>query len=409
MAACRLDVPPPRCSLGADRCQHMTIEGMGSASAPSVRKSCAPPLRRPSGVKDVPTPIPSTATDAVGRCRMRTRSRRANGVCDSSFCVCPSKAMVSSRKRLSSASCLGESAYASAAPLPSHRHSSSGSRTSFPSLLSIVIMSSLPSSSSCATSTTCAPPCRLRPQHRQRHWFCTLRATSDGSNAAGPIAAMLDGQALDDDDGEGKTQEREEQGNNDQRRMTAEEEEDKRDVESILLVVEKLKAKRDMTMNEIRLTIMIEDPRVAAEREEMWVESDVPREEVADALLDVCEGRPVERSVLRALAREMREWPDLEDDEAAGGGGDGTTSGQQRGGVSPYAAITDTGIDPAVAQRVARREFDEAANVGATEETKELGDILPPWVGYGFLYTLSSVPIIIVVVVVAVLFVNSLQ
>eukprot|EP00244_Chara_vulgaris_P003082 TRINITY_DN1551_c0_g1_i5.p1 TRINITY_DN1551_c0_g1~~TRINITY_DN1551_c0_g1_i5.p1 ORF type:complete len:191 (+),score=51.12 TRINITY_DN1551_c0_g1_i5:244-816(+) len=186
--------------------------------------------------------------------------------------------------------------------------------------------------------------------------------------------------------------------------------EDKRDVENILRMVEKLKVKRDMTVNEIRLTIMIEDPRVAAERAEMAIENEIPREEMADALLEVCEGRPVERRVLRGLAKEMVEWPDLDDDEEVGGG-EGTTSGgkQKSAGVSPYAAITDTGIDPVVAQRVARQEFDEAANVGPSEETKELGDILPPWVGYGFLYTLSSVPFIIVVVVVAVLFVNSLQ
>lgn len=43
------------------------------------------------------------------------------------------------------------------------------------------------------------------------------------------------------------------------------------------------------------------------------------------------------------------------------------------------------------------------------EEKESLADMLPDWVGYGFLYGVSAVPVIIALSAVAVLFYNSLQ
>ncbi|KAH9316452.1 hypothetical protein KI387_025079, partial [Taxus chinensis] len=53
-------------------------------------------------------------------------------------------------------------------------------------------------------------------------------------------------------------------------------------------VVQLLKEKRDMTFNEVRLTIMIEDPREAEQKRQLGVEDDrgCTREDMAEALLD---------------------------------------------------------------------------------------------------------------------------
>ena len=44
-----------------------------------------------------------------------------------------------------------------------------------------------------------------------------------------------------------------------------------------------------------------------------------------------------------------------------------------------------------------------------SEKPQGIADLLPDWVGYGFLYGLSGLPVIIGVLVVAVLFFNSLK
>ena len=44
-----------------------------------------------------------------------------------------------------------------------------------------------------------------------------------------------------------------------------------------------------------------------------------------------------------------------------------------------------------------------------SEAPQGLTDLLPEWVGYGFLYGLSALPVIIGILVVAVLFFNSLK
>lgn len=79
-----------------------------------------------------------------------------------------------------------------------------------------------------------------------------------------------------------------------------------------------LKQKRDMTLNEVRLTVAIEDPR-AKERRLMGMEvsSGVSRDDMANALMEVSEGRlPQDRIALRELYNEMIEWPFLDTEES---------------------------------------------------------------------------------------------
>jgi hypothetical protein len=87
----------------------------------------------------------------------------------------------------------------------------------------------------------------------------------------------------------------------------------------IVNVLKLLKKDRDMGVNEIRLTLAIEDPR-ARDRRKLGVEdaSGVSRDEIAAALMEVAEGKvPSDRIALRELHNEMMDWPGL-DSQAPG-------------------------------------------------------------------------------------------
>ena len=90
----------------------------------------------------------------------------------------------------------------------------------------------------------------------------------------------------------------------------------------IVQVMKSLKQNRDMTVNEIRLTISIEDPR-AREQRLMGIEDSrgVSRDEMAEALMEVAEGKiPKDRIALRELHKEMINWPflDMEGSDPSG-------------------------------------------------------------------------------------------
>ena len=92
----------------------------------------------------------------------------------------------------------------------------------------------------------------------------------------------------------------------------------------IVSVLKLLKQNRDMSVNEARLVIAIEDPR-AKERRMMGVEdsSGVSRDEMAEALMEVAEGKiPADRIALRELHREMIDWPFLDPEEGGASQGE---------------------------------------------------------------------------------------
>ncbi|KAJ7556664.1 hypothetical protein O6H91_05G092600 [Diphasiastrum complanatum] len=156
-------------------------------------------------------------------------------------------------------------------------------------------------------------------------------------------------------------------------------------------------------MKEVKLTIVIEDPREVERRRQLGIEDErgCSRDDMANALVDVYEGRiPKDRAVLRELAKEMTAWPRLEDD------GPLERSGPKQ---SLYAKVTDVGVDPAVASQRARVDWDAAAEINPGEGDKDFGETLPPVVGFSLLYLVSVLPIAIGIVVVLILFVNSLQ
>lgn len=179
------------------------------------------------------------------------------------------------------------------------------------------------------------------------------------------------------------------------------EEEDQENVRQILRVLDILKKKRDMPFNEVRLTVMIEDPREVERRKRLGIEDErgCSREDLGAALLDVYEGRiPSDRVVLRELTKDMLNWPNLEDE----------LEEETNRSQSPYARVTETGVDPRVAAKRSTVDWDAAADIMPGQEDKDAVNV-PPALGFGVLYIVTAIPIFIGISVVAILFFNSLR
>ncbi|XP_077242777.1 death domain associated protein [Tasmannia lanceolata] len=170
-------------------------------------------------------------------------------------------------------------------------------------------------------------------------------------------------------------------------------------VAQIQRVLELLRKNRDMIFSEVKLTIEIEDPRDAERKRLLGIDdsNDVTREDLGAALEDVNEGRiPKNRVALRMLAEEMINWPNLE-----------VEAPKSKPSKSLYAKATDTGIDPSVAAKRLNIDWDSAAEIEGSDETDEVE--VPSIVGYGALYLVTALPVLIGISVVLILFYNSLQ
>lgn len=170
-------------------------------------------------------------------------------------------------------------------------------------------------------------------------------------------------------------------------------------VQDIKRVLELLRKNRDMIFSEVKLTVMIEDPREVERRRLLGIDdADTPtRDDLAEALEQVNEGKiPKNREALQMLAEEMINWPNLE-----------VEATKTKPSKSLYAKATDTGINPLEAARRLKIDWDSAAEIEDADMNDETD--VPPVVGYGALYLVTGFPIIIGVAVVLILFYNSLQ
>ncbi|KAL6853838.1 hypothetical protein ACP4OV_019867 [Aristida adscensionis] len=185
--------------------------------------------------------------------------------------------------------------------------------------------------------------------------------------------------------------------------------EDLENIREVKRVLELLKKNRDMTFGEVKLTIMIEDPRDIERKRTLGIEDpdEITRDDLADALVEelspaliVNEGRiPENRVALQLLAKEMAEWPDVEIE---------APKKKSKPGKSVYAQATDTGIDPETAAKRLNIDWDSAADIDGDEDEDDEAEV-PSAVGYGALYLLTAFPVIIGISVVLILFFNSLQ
>lgn len=170
-------------------------------------------------------------------------------------------------------------------------------------------------------------------------------------------------------------------------------------VQDIKRVLELLRKNRDMIFSEVKLTVMIEDPREVERRRLLGIDdADTPtRDDLAEALEQVNEGKiPKNREALQMLAEEMINWPNLE-----------VEATKTKPSKSLYAKATDTGINPKEAARRLKIDWDSAAEIEDADMNDETD--VPSVVGYGALYLVTGFPIIIGVAVVLILFYNSLQ
>lgn len=170
-------------------------------------------------------------------------------------------------------------------------------------------------------------------------------------------------------------------------------------VSQIKRVLELLKKNRDMLFSEVKLTVMIEDPREVERKRLLGIDdADTPtRDDLAAVLEEVNEGKiPRDRAALQMLAEEMVQWPNLEVEA--------TKKGPRK---SLYAKATDTGVDPVVAAKRLNIDWDSAAEI-EEDDTSDQNEV-PSAVGYGALYLVTAFPVIIGVSVVLILFYNSLQ
>ena len=156
-----------------------------------------------------------------------------------------------------------------------------------------------------------------------------------------------------------------------------------------------LYVKREMNFNEVRLTLAIEDPRLADRRERYGIEdeSGVSAEEKVTQLELINEGEiATDLFALETLLADFRQWPGLEEDAAA--------AARKAGGPSRYAEIANSasGIRGKIlGQRVQEEEDEPAPEMDGN-----------PF-GFLALYGLSALPIFITIAALSIMFVNSLQ
>ena len=158
-----------------------------------------------------------------------------------------------------------------------------------------------------------------------------------------------------------------------------------------------LYVKREMSFNEVKLIIGIEDPRLADRRERFGIEdeSGCSAEEKIQVLEDVDEGRvPTDIVACEFVLNELREWPGLDSDIEL--------PERRETGPSRYEEIAMDAAGIKGRTRNPRRMLDDYLEEDDKPEEKNLLGFLP-------LYAVSSAPIFITIFALGIMFVNSLQ
>ena len=180
------------------------------------------------------------------------------------------------------------------------------------------------------------------------------------------------------------------------------------DAEKIAAATAEIKAylkllyvKREMNFNEVRLTLAIEDPRLADRRERYGIEdeSGVSADEKVAQLEMIDAGEtPTDLLALEMLLEDFREWPGLEEDA--------TSAARRAAGPSRYAEIANSaaGIRGTVPGQ--RPGGSGGADAFEEDESPEMDG--NPF-GFLVLYGVSAVPIFITIAALSIMFVNSLQ
>jgi len=132
----------------------------------------------------------------------------------------------------------------------------------------------------------------------------------------------------------------------------------------------------------------------------------VSRDEMAAALEEVASGKiPRDRLALKCLYDDMAAWPYLTDLDTAAAAANiaAATAADAVAGKDPYVQLNSEADQPVAKPYILGNE----ARKG--DKPQSLEDLLPDWVGYGALYGLSSIPVLLVVGATLVLFYSSLR
>jgi hypothetical protein len=162
-----------------------------------------------------------------------------------------------------------------------------------------------------------------------------------------------------------------------------------------------LYVKREMNFNEVRLTLAIEDPRLADRRERYGIEdeSGVSADEKVAQLEMIDAGEtPTDLLALEMLLEDFREWPGLEEDA--------TSAARRAAGPSRYAEIANSAAGIRGTVRGQRPGGSGGADAFEEDESPEMDG--NPF-GFLVLYGVSAVPIFITIAALSIMFVNSLQ
>lgn len=132
---------------------------------------------------------------------------------------------------------------------------------------------------------------------------------------------------------------------------------------------------------------------------------------MAAALVQAVRGDDVpNRLALREVARELASWPIYSAQEGTGATAGGTGAGAAAAAAPPG----EEGMArPAARPQIGRGDPDAGSALpsgegGPRELVEEgLAKFLPDWAGYGVLYVLSVVPVVITLAAVAILWQNS--
>ena len=154
-----------------------------------------------------------------------------------------------------------------------------------------------------------------------------------------------------------------------------------------------LYVKREMNFNEVRLTLAIEDPRLADRRERYGIEdeSGVSADEKVEALELIDNGGvPTDALVVETLLADFRQWPGLDSEVR-----------RDRSGSSRYAEIANQ------AAGIKTQIEDERRKLLMDDDDGDEKDGNP--FGFLVLYGVSAVPIFITIAALSIMFVNSLQ
>lgn len=155
-----------------------------------------------------------------------------------------------------------------------------------------------------------------------------------------------------------------------------------------------LYVKREMSFNEVKLTIGIEDPRLAENRARYGIEdeSGVSGEEKVETLEMIERGEtPTDMMAVETVLQEFRNWPGLDSSDRPGERVDAGPSRYEE--IAMKAAGINKTQNP---RRIAAKEEQEEEREGTI---------------FGFLplYLLNAFPIFITIAALGIMFVNSLQ